>query len=78
MRLEAAGDHRGAIAGGKRCVVDHDDFASGRIEAEAEQPAGQPRAFNIGVRREFLVYLLIAVIIVTALEWATFHRRVTV
>ena len=42
------------------------------------KPAGQPSEFKIGVRREMWVYLLIAVIIVTAIEWATFHRRVTV
>lgn len=42
------------------------------------RPAGAVGEFKIGVRREMWVYLLIAVIIVTAIEWATYHRRVTV
>jgi hypothetical protein len=42
------------------------------------KPAGAPGEFKIGVRREMWVYLLIAVIIITAIEWATYHRRVTV
>lgn len=34
--------------------------------------------FTIGVRREIWIYLLIAAVILTAIEWATYHRRVTV
>ena len=34
--------------------------------------------FQVGVRREIWIYLLIAVALLTALEWATYHRRVTV
>lgn len=34
--------------------------------------------FKIGVRREIWVYLLVAVLIVTTIEWLTYHRRVTV
>jgi len=30
------------------------------------------------VRREWWIYLLIAAAILTALEWATYHRRLTV
>jgi hypothetical protein len=40
--------------------------------------AGQVGEFKIGVRRELWVYLLAAVLIVTAVEWLTYHRRVTV
>ena len=40
--------------------------------------AGSVGEFKIGVRRELWVYLLAAVLIVTAIEWLTFHRRVTV
>ncbi len=40
--------------------------------------AGDPGEFKIGVRREMWVYLLAAVLLVTALEWLTFHRRITV
>jgi hypothetical protein len=40
--------------------------------------AGEVSEFKIGVRREMWVYLLLAVLLVTTLEWLTFHRRVTV
>jgi hypothetical protein len=40
--------------------------------------AGEVGEFKIGVRREMWIYLLIAVLIVTTLEWVTFHRRITV
>lgn len=30
------------------------------------------------MRREIWIYLLIAAVILTAIEWATYHRRVTV
>jgi hypothetical protein len=30
------------------------------------------------VRREIWIYLLLAVALLTALEWATYHRRLTV
>jgi Ca-activated chloride channel homolog len=40
--------------------------------------AGAVSEFKIGVRRELWVYLLLAVLIVTAIEWLTYHRRVTV
>jgi hypothetical protein len=34
--------------------------------------------FKIGVRREMWIYLLLAVLLVTTVEWLTFHRRITV
>ena len=37
-----------------------------------------PAGFNPGVRRELWLYLLIAALIVSAIEWVTYHRRVTV
>ncbi|HEY4119236.1 MAG TPA: VWA domain-containing protein [Byssovorax sp.] len=40
--------------------------------------AGEVGEFKIGVRREMWIYLLAAVLAVTALEWLTYHRRVTV
>jgi Ca-activated chloride channel family protein len=40
--------------------------------------AGAVGEFKIGVRREIWVYLLLAVLLVTTIEWLTFHRRVTV
>lgn len=40
--------------------------------------AGEISGFSIGVRREFWSYLLLAVVAISAIEWLTFHRRVTV
>ncbi len=40
--------------------------------------AGEIAGFHVGVRREIWIYLLLAVALLTALEWATYHRRLTV
>lgn len=40
--------------------------------------AGEVGEFKIGVRREVWIYLLLAVLLVTAVEWLTYHRRITV
>ncbi len=40
--------------------------------------AGRVEGFHAGVRREVWIYLLIAAILLTAIEWATYHRRITV
>jgi Ca-activated chloride channel family protein len=43
-----------------------------------ERTAGAVSGFTIGVRREIWVYLLAAVLLITAVEWLTYHRRLTV
>jgi hypothetical protein len=40
--------------------------------------AGTVTGYRLGVRREIWVYLLLAAALLTALEWATYHRRVTI
>ncbi|HEV3193207.1 MAG TPA: VWA domain-containing protein, partial [Polyangiaceae bacterium] len=40
--------------------------------------AGELAGFRLGVKREIWVYLLLAAALLTALEWATYHRRATV
>jgi len=40
--------------------------------------AGELGGFHVGVRREIWIYLLLAAALLTAIEWATYHRRVTV
>jgi hypothetical protein len=40
--------------------------------------AGSVSGFHIGVRREVWIYLLLAAVILTLIEWATYHRRLTV
>ncbi len=40
--------------------------------------AGSVEGFHIGVRREIWIYLLLVAAIVSAIEWATYHRRLTV
>ena len=45
------------------------------VDGRAADAVGE---FKIGVRREIWVYLLAAVLAVTAIEWLTYHRRVPV
>ncbi len=40
--------------------------------------AGELASFHVGVRREIWIYLLLIAAILTAVEWATYHRRLTV
>lgn len=40
--------------------------------------AGKVEGFKVGVRREIWIYLLLAVIVMTTIEWITYHRRITV
>jgi hypothetical protein len=40
--------------------------------------AGEVAGFTVGVRREVWLYLLLAVVAVSTLEWLTYHRRLTV
>ncbi len=40
--------------------------------------AGALDAFQVGVRREIWIYLLLMAVLVTAIEWITYHRRLTV
>lgn len=40
--------------------------------------AGALEGFQIGVRRELWIYLLLAAVALTAIEWFTFHKRITV
>jgi hypothetical protein len=40
--------------------------------------AGEVAGFRFGVRREIWVYLLLAAALLTAIEWGTYHRRVTI
>jgi hypothetical protein len=42
------------------------------------QPAAELAGFRAGVRRELWIYLLLAAVLLTAIEWATYHRRITV
>jgi len=40
--------------------------------------AGTVEGFHVGVRREIWILLLIAAVLMTVIEWATYHRRITV
>jgi hypothetical protein len=48
-----------------------------KIEVDGKA-AGQVASFHVGVRREIWIYLLLIAVMITAIEWATYHRRVTV
>lgn len=42
------------------------------------KPAILPSGFDPGMRREIWLYLLLAAVIVSTIEWFTYHRRITV
>jgi hypothetical protein len=59
------------------------DLEESRIEPKRElalagKTAVAPAGFTPGVRRELWLYLLGAVLLVSVLEWITYHRRITV
>lgn len=57
---------------GESAIAPHDELV---VDGKS---AGEIAGFHVGVRREIWIYLLLAAAILTALEWATYHRRVTV
>ncbi len=59
------------------------DLDESRVAPVAElrvgdRQAGAVSGFSVGVRRELWIYFLAAVLAITALEWLSYHRRVTV
>jgi hypothetical protein len=68
----------------------HTQFAANLLDASESAIArrdvltvdgrdGAPAAgFHVGARREIWFFLLLAAVLLTALEWATYHRRLTV
>jgi hypothetical protein len=86
LDTEGAAGAAGAAAAGPQKVSFAanllDDEESAITPAEAlhvdGKPAGKVEGFHVGVRREIWIYLLLAVLMLTALEWATYHRRLTV
>ena len=65
------------------CAANLLDADESSIEAAKElvvdgKKAGTLSGFQIGVRREIWIYLLIAALLLTAVEWITYHRRITV
>jgi hypothetical protein len=53
-------------------IAPRDTLAVGSTEA------GAVAGFHAGVRREIWIYLLLCAVLLSAIEWATYHRRVTV
>jgi hypothetical protein len=58
-------DTESAIAPAEKLTVDGKD-------------AGTVEGFHVGVRREIWILLLLAAVLMTVIEWATYHRRITV
>ncbi len=66
-----------------RFAANLSDISESHIEPAAQLEVGTTKAgavgeFRVGVRRELWLYLLLAVIGVSILEWVTYHRRWTV
>lgn len=61
-------------------LVDPDESAIApkpTLDVEGK-PAEAPNGFHVGVRDEWWIYLLLAAVALTTIEWATYHRRLTV
>lgn len=86
------GQHAGfyELRAGEGAVGETTTFAANMIDRDessiapqaklevAEREAGTIAGFVAGVRRELWIYILAVVLLLTALEWLTYHRRVTV
>lgn len=61
-------------------LSDLDESTIGPVDQLSVQGAqSQPvQGFELGVRREIWTYLLLAVVLLTSIEWWTYHRRITV
>jgi hypothetical protein len=72
-----AGDQRTTFAAN---LLDASETAIATREAPVVdgKAAGELAGFHVGVRREIWIYLLLVAALLTALEWATYHRRLTV
>jgi hypothetical protein len=57
---------------GESAIAPRDQLAAGGAAATPPAP------FRAGLRRDVWVYLLLVALLLTALEWGTYHRRVTV
>lgn len=80
---DAAGTSAGASPEVTMFAANLIDPEESTIKPEPElkvdgRAAGPATEFKIGVRREVWIYLLLAALIVTTIEWLTYHRRVTV
>jgi hypothetical protein len=58
--------------------VDESSIAPAKELVIDGRPAGAVSGFQVGVRREIWIYLLVIAVVITAIEWATYHRRITV
>lgn len=58
--------------------VDESTIAPAATITVDGKTAGEVEGFHVGVRREIWIYLLIIAVVLTAVEWATYHRRITV
>ncbi|MBX3188256.1 MAG: VWA domain-containing protein [Labilithrix sp.] len=80
---EGATDAPGAEATKSAFAANLLDAEESSIEPAKElvvdgKKAGNLSGFQIGVRREIWIYLLLAAVLLTAIEWITYHRRITV
>jgi len=83
LATDAKAGAEGAAAGKAQFAANLLDREESTLAPVAELTVDGKKAtavegFTVGVRREIWIYLLIAAVILTAIEWATYHRRLTV
>jgi hypothetical protein len=77
-RLISAGNAEPSVFAANLADPAESSIAPVKELAVGEAKGGELSGFTIGVRRQLWIYFLAAVLMVTAIEWLTYHRRVTV
>jgi hypothetical protein len=73
------GEHRADVMFAANLVDPTESAIAPKSELTVDDRKGTAvEGFHVGVRRELWIYLLVIVVIVSAIEWATYHRRITV
>jgi hypothetical protein len=73
----AAGDEKTSFAANLLDAGESSIAPQDKLTVDGKE-AGEIAGYRVGVRREIWIYLLLAAALLTAIEWATYHRRVTV
>jgi hypothetical protein len=72
-----AGDHTSSFAANLLDASESAILARDAVVVDG-RPSSEVAGFAVGVRREMWIYLLLAAVLLTVVEWATYHRRITV
>jgi von Willebrand factor type A domain/Aerotolerance regulator N-terminal len=78
LRSKALGEDAKAAFAANLLDVEESRVAPQKALVVDGKTAGGVLGFSVSLRRELWIYLLIAVVVVAVVEWATYHLRITV